>query len=273
VVTVRQGTATLLAVLAGLLAVAAAVCWSLDRGIVNEDAFADRAVSALHRDAVARAVSAEIDAQVQAHLPAQAASPAQVRAIVDRTVAGDSFERVFRQGALTTNRALLHNDGHDATLRVNLADVLRPTSPQLAAVVGDREVTVLALDAGPALRRTSRAADVVGMLAIALPFWALAALIGALFLAVRRGRAVAYFGLGAALAGALVLIAAYVARGRAQDQIEMTGVTDALARDAAAATWSVFTADLRLVAIVAIVAGLAVAVIATALSRSPAARA
>jgi hypothetical protein len=259
-VTARRVTSALLAALAGLLLVAGAACWSIDHGVISEDAFADKALDALHRDAVHRAVSQEITAQVQPHVPSAAASPDQVRAIVDRTVRSASFERVFRAGALATNRALFHNDGSDATLRVNLAEVLRPTSPQLAGVVGDRDVTVLSLDAGRDLDRLSRAADVVGMLGIALPFWAVAALIGALLLAPRKGRALGAAGVGAALTGALLLAAAYVARAVAQSQIDMVGVGDTQARAAAAATWSVYTADVRLIAIVAIVAGLLLAI-------------
>jgi hypothetical protein len=228
--------------------------------VIAEEPFADKAVDALHQDPVRRAVSQEIYAQVQPHVPSAAASSAQVRAIVERTVRGPAFERVFRDGAATTNRALFHNDGADATLRVNLADVLRPTSPQLAQVVGDRDVTVLSLDAGRALDRLSRAADVVGMLGIALPFWAAAALIGALLLAPRRGRAFAAAGAGAAIAGALLLAAAYVVRAVAQGRIDMVGVADAQARAAAASAWSVYTADLRLIAIVALIASVLVAI-------------
>jgi hypothetical protein len=269
-VTARRSISAVLAALAGVLAVAGAVCWSIDRGIVSETAFADRAVSALHRDAVQAAVSAEIYAQVQPHVPASAASPAEVRAIVDRTVAGRSFERVYRDGARITNRALFHNDGRDATLRVNLARVLRPESPQLAAVVGDRDVTVLSLDAGRALERTSRAGDLVGLAGVALPFWAAAAFVGALFLAPRPSRAVVAAGIAAAVTGALVFAGAYVVRAVAEADIEMAGVRDSEARAAAAAAWSVFTADVRLIAIIAVIVGLAATVIALVASRRPA---
>jgi len=269
-VTARWVISAVLAALAGVLAVVGAVCWSIDRGLVSEDAFADRAVSALHRDAVREAVSAEIYAQVQPHVPGSAASPDEVRAIVDRTVAGRSFERVYRNGALVTNRALFHNDGRDATLRVNLGAVLRQASPELAAVVGNRDVTVLSLDSGRALERTSRAADVIGLAGIALPFWAAAAFVGAVFLAPRRSRTVIALGLGGAATGAVVFAFAYVVRALAQADIAMAGVSDAAARAAAAAAWSVFTADVRLIAIVAVVVGLAAAVIAAVLGRRPA---
>jgi hypothetical protein len=268
-VTARRLTSAVLAALAGVLAVAGAVCWSIDHGIVSENAFADRAVSALHRDAVQAAVSTEIDAQVQSHVPAAAASPAEVRAIVDRIVAGASFERVYRDGARVTNRALFHNDGRDATLQVNLARVLRPESPQLAAVVGDRDVTILSLDAGRTLERTSRAADLIGLAGVALPFWAAAAFVGALFLAPRPSRAVVAAGLGAAVTGALVFAGAYVVRAVAEADIEMAGVPDADARAAAAAAWSVFTADVRLIAVIAVIVGLAATVIALVASRRP----
>jgi hypothetical protein len=258
-VAARQGIATLLAIVAGLLAVAAAACWALSHGIVDEQAFGDRAVAALDRDAVRSAIAAEIDAEVQPHVPASAASPSQVRTIVDRAVAGASFERVVRDGAITINRALFHADGRHATLRVNLAEVLRPSSPQLARLVGNRDVTVVSLDAGRALDRTSRAADLVSTLALVLPFFAAAALIGAVLLAGRRALGAA--GVAVAAGGALLLAGLLVARAHVDDAIALTGATAAQARAAAHGIWDSYAADLRTIAIVAIVAGLLVAAV------------
>jgi hypothetical protein len=258
-VAARQGIATLLAIVSGLLAVAAAACWALSHGIVDEQAFGDRAVAALDRDAVQRAISAEIYAEVQPHVPASAASPAQVRAIVDRAVGGASFQRVFREGAITINRALFHSDGTDATLRINLAQVLRPSSPQLAQVVGDRDVTVISLHAGRVLGRTSRAADVVSTLALVLPFFAAAALIGALLLGGRR--ALAGAGVAVAAGGALLLAGLLVARAHVDDAVALTGAPVALARDAARGIGDSYAADLRTIAIVALVAGLLIAAV------------
>lgn len=253
--TARGAISTLLAALAGLLIVLGATAWSLDRGVVAEDAFADKAVEALHHDDVRRAVSAEILTQVSGQVPAGVVSEAQLRTMVDRTVRGAAFERVFRQSAVSANRALFHDDGTNATIQVSLASVLRPTSPQLADLVGDRSVTVLRLGGSGATDATNRA-GLAGILGVALPFWAAAALIAALLVAPRRSRAIGAFGLGAAVGGGLLLAAAYAARSRAQDAIDLAGVGPAQARAAAAATWSVYTADTRLIALVAVAAGL-----------------
>lgn len=258
----RQGIATLLAVLAGLLAVAGAQCWSLSRGVIAQAPFADRAVQALHRDAVREAVSAEIAAQVDARLPDAIASPQRVGRVVDRMVATSSFEQVFHEEALSLNRALFHDAGSGGTLDVGLAGVLEPTSPRLAQVVGDTSVTVLSLRDGGTLRWTNRAADAIRTLGVLLPVVAVALLALALLLAPRRWAALGVAGLGAAAGGALALLGLGAAHARVEDRIELTAaVGTADARRATDAIWDVFAGDLRTIAFAAIAAGLVLAAV------------
>lgn len=260
--TVRQVTATLLAVVAGLLAVAGAHCWSLSRGVIAQQPFADRAVDALHRDAVRDAVSTEIASQVDARIPDSAASPARVRATVDRVVVTPAFERVFRQGALTLNRSLFHDAASSATLQVNLGRVLESTSPQLARVVGDRSATVLSLRGGLLLRRTNQAADVIRTLGVLLPFLAAAALVGALLIAPRRRWALGAAGLAVAAGGALSLLTLSAAHARLDDAIDLSSaVRVADARNAAEAIWDVFSSRPHTIALVAIAVRLVLALV------------
>lgn len=260
--TVRQVTATLLAVVAGLLGLVGAQCWSLSRGVIAQQPFADRAVEALHRDVVREAVSTEIASQVDARIPDFAASPARVRATVDRVVLTPAFERVFREGALTLNRALFHGAASGAALRVDLGRVLESTNPQLAGVVGNRNATVLSLRGGLLLHRTNQAADAIRTLGVLLPFLAAAALVGALLLAPRRRWALGAAGLAAAVGGALSLLALSAAHGRLDDAIELTAaVRVGEASDAADAIWDVYSGGLHTIALVAIAVGLVLALV------------
>ncbi len=195
-------------------------------------------------------------------MPDRAASPAQVRALVDLTVLTPGFATVFRDGALTLNRALFHRAAAGTTLTVDLGAVLEPTSPRLARIAGDRRATVLEFRADGVLSRTNRAADAVRACAVLLPLLAAAALVGALAMAPRRRLALGVAGLAAAAGGALLLLALSRGHARAGDAIDLgAAVPRADARAAADAIWAVFSHGAHTVAVVAVAAGVTVALI------------
>jgi hypothetical protein len=268
----RQTLATLLAVIAAVAAVLGASAWWARDGVIARDAFVDRAVTALDRDAVHRAVTDEITAQASAQVPAAAMSSAAIARVADRAVATPRFRRAFRAGAGDVNDALFATgpDSGSATLTVDLANVLGATSPQLAAVVatggGDSAVELVTISRDSLAIDTARAADLVRTLAIVLPALACFALAGALALAVDRRTVLTSAGLAALVWGALLLAGLFA--GHAAVEAAATsggGLSRSEARAAAGAVWDVYTSGLRTIAIVALVAGLVTCVGSVAL--------
>jgi hypothetical protein len=266
----RQILATLLAVVAAVAAVLGASAWWARDGVIAHDAFVQRAIRALDRGPVRPAVSDEIATQVLARLPAGTMSEASVTQLVDRAMRTRAFRRAFRDGASQVNDALFASgaDSGSATLTLNLAEVLESVSPQLAQLVAGTGATTVQL---ATVRRdslpidTGRAADLVRTLAVVLPALAFFALAAALAVATDRRRALAAAALASMVCGALQLaglVAGHAAvRGSAQPG---DGLNRSQSEKAAGAIWDVYTSGPRIIAIVALVAGLVVGVAALA---------
>jgi hypothetical protein len=260
----RQTLATLLAIVSALCAVLGACAWSVRDGVVARDAFVHRAVVALGQAPVRSAVAAEVADQVAARLPAGVVSSTELAAIVDRSIRTATFRRALRRGAGNVNDALFSSStGGSADLDVDLAAVLRQTSPQLAAAVsGGTSAHLVTVRTDSLPIDTRRAGDLVRTLAVVLPALAFFALAGALAVAVSRRGVVVAGGLAALVAGALLLVGLLV--GHAAGQAAATsgdGLDRAQARAAAGAIWDVYTSGPKTLAIVALVAGALLSVI------------
>lgn len=274
----RQILATLLAVVAALSAVAGASAWWVRDAVIDRAAFADRAVQALGHEPVRAAVRTEITAQVAQHVPSAVMSPTRIGALADTAIASRGFRRAVRSSAGDLNDALFSGDG-SATLSVDLAAVMRPLNPTLAAALsGHGEAELLTVRSSDLPIDTGRAAGVIRTLAVVLPALACFALAGALLVARDRRRALVAAAIAATVVGALLLGGLALGRSTAVGQASSgLGLDRAQARAAAGAIWDVYTGGLRTTGIVAVVAGLVAAAIAVAAgaigaSRRPAPR-
>ena len=256
----RQALALLLAVVAGLAAVAGASAWWMRDAVVSRDGFADRAAVALEQEAVRDAVEREIVAQVRDRLPAQVPR-ARVRDVVRRAVDGGAFDVALASGAAEFNDALVRG-APTSTFEIDMGRVLDQTDPEMAALVGDvGRARIARVHAGDLPVNPKRAADLVRGLAAVGPPLAFFALAGALAVARDRRAAVGAFGLAALVASLLLFAGLAAGRAAVRDEVRGgTGLSTAQARDAAAAAWSEATGGVRTVAIAGGAGGLLLAV-------------
>jgi hypothetical protein len=265
----RQTFATLLAVVAAVSAVLGASAWWLRDGVIARQAFVDRAVTTLDRDAVRRAIVDEIAAQAGAQVPAGVLPAATIRRVAERAVRTQRFRRAFRTAAGDVADALFQTGpgSGSATLTVDLAGVLGAVSPQLASVVAasgaDSSVELVTVRRDSLPIDTPRAADLARTLAVVLPALACFALAGAVALAVDRRRLLGSAAVSALVCGALLLAALFAGHAAVQSAATAGGgVSRAQARAAAGAVFDVYTGGLRTIAISALVVGLVAGVAA-----------
>lgn len=262
----RQLAAGLLAVAAVVLGLLGGVSVYVRDQIVDERAFAQRAVAALDRDEVHDAIVGEVTAQVRERVPGGVASDAQLQRIVGRVVDSRSFRRAFRLRALDADRVLFERgDASAATLR--LGDVMPAfdaVAPRLGALLDPSATARLLTLRGDSLGISMpRIADAADTLARVAPPLAALALLGSLLLASSRRGVLRILGAGALIAGALVLAGLSVGRSFALDAAEAgSGITVAQTRDAIGAAWDAYAGDLRPWAFGALAAGLLLTLLA-----------
>ena len=256
----RQALALLLAVVAGLAAVAGASAWWMRDAVVSQDGFAARAAVALEQEAVRDAAEREIVAQVAGRLPPEVPR-ARVRDVVRRAVDSGVFDVALASGAAEFNDALVRGDA-TSTFEIDIGRVLERTDPELAALLGDvGRARIARVHAGDLPVNPKRAADLVRGLAAVGPPLAFFALAGALAVARDRRGAIGAFGLAALVASLLLFAGLAAGRAAVRDEVRGgTGLSTAQARDAAAAAWSEATGGVRTVAIAGGAGGLLLAV-------------
>ncbi|HEY8582433.1 MAG TPA: hypothetical protein VIL49_05775, partial [Capillimicrobium sp.] len=157
----RQALAVLLAVIAGLAAVAGVASWQLRSALAEPEGFGDRVLSALDDPQVRRAVAAEIAAQAVA-----AGAPAGERTtgLVESAIATPAFRQRFRSGAEALHVTLVER-GEAGALRVDLGEPLRQADPQLGALLGDiGDAEVVVVEPGDLPVAPARAADALSAL-------------------------------------------------------------------------------------------------------------
>jgi hypothetical protein len=206
----RGAASVVLVTVGALLALAGSVLLYGSRALADRDAFADRAVEALHDPGVRDAVAGEIAGQVagRTFVPVP---PGRLEQAVHRGIATPTFERSFRRAAVATHDALF--EGRHDRVTFDVADAgtalvpsLREVAPSLGEDLPLRvEARLLEVDGLSAGVRVLRAGDDLGPAGPAL------LLLGALALAAgvavapdrRRGLTLA----AAAVAGAAAVLA------------------------------------------------------------------
>jgi hypothetical protein len=267
----RRGITALLVVAAACL-LAAAVGGYAAYAVLDEEAFADRAVRALDSDEVQSEAAARIaDRAVAAHPELAVGQAAIEDALLSGVIEQPEFAPAFRTAAARMHRAIFDDEdgpaelivpGSGAALRAELVDrlpLLRPRLPRIAdapllAVRGSGPEGALRALAPPARTVTGVATAVLGLAGLAL-------LLVALACARDRRHAVWGAGLAVAVTGGLVAAGVTGAHDVLMEQFD-TGYGDAVVT----AVWNAFLADLRLWGLAACAIGLVVAA-ATGLPR------
>jgi hypothetical protein len=236
-----------LVVIASCLLVLALVAGYARRAVVDSDQFANRATDALRDDSVRGLIATRITDEVVLKREEDliAARPL-IESVTAELVGTSAFAGLFRAAVGDVHRALFDRDQDTFTLAVGdvgtvLAEALEQLRPGVAREVRATErVAVVRRDLGSVGSDLAAAADKVRILGVLLLVLSLAAVAGALAISRDRRRTAVELGVGAAVAGVLLVVALGVLRSLALDSVDGPE-----ARDAAGAVWDAFVGDLR----------------------------
>ncbi len=254
-------------VLASLAIVLALVTAYVRHAFVDSDQFANRATVALRdssvRSVIAQKLTDEVILKNKADLIA--ARPI-IESVASDVVGGRAFTNLFRKAVRDAHGALFKRDQNTVTLTIAdvgavLAAALEQVRPEVARQLGSTErVELVERNIGSLSATLADIAERVQMLAVLLLVLSLALVAGALLLSRNRRQTVVELGVGAAVAGVL-LVAAYSAlRSIAVDQVH--GPDE---QAAARAVWDAFLGDLRTAAWILAACGVVVAAAAASL--------
>jgi hypothetical protein len=250
-------------IIGAVLLIAGTVALYAREQIVDREAFANRAVTALDDDGVRTLVGREIVIYLAERGSADlAAARPLLESVVDTLIQTEPFQRVFRAAAGEANRVFFVRDKENVLLDLgDAAEIvrfgLRSVSPDLARQLPeDLKPDLLAL----------RVADNVRTLGVVLPVIAVLLLMGAVAVARDRRVAVLRVGVAVGAAGAILLVALLVLEARTlagvygEDEL-----TDTEVRNAVAGLFDAFLGDLLTWALLLALLGIAVAAAAAAL--------
>jgi hypothetical protein len=263
----RQLATRLLVVLASLAIVLALVAAYARHAAVNSDQFANRATVALRdesvRSLIAQKLTDEVVLKNQADLIA--ARPI-IESVASDVVGGRAFTNLFRRAVRDVHRALFKRDKNTVTLTVAdvgavLAAALEQVRPEVARKLRSTErVELVERHIGSLSSTLADIAERVQLLAVLLLVLSLAFVAGALLLSRDKRQTVVELGVGAAVAGVVLVVAYSVARSIAVEHVE--GPDE---QAAARAVWDAFLADLRTAAWILAACGVVIAAAASSL--------
>ena len=256
-----------LVVLASLAIMLALVAAYARQAGVDSDQFANRATVALHDDSVRSLIAQKVTDEVVLKNEADliAARPI-IESVAAEIVGGRAFTSLFRKAVRDLHRALFKRDRNTVTLTLTdvgtvLAAALEQVRPALADELKATErVELVKSDIGSLSATLADIAETVELLALFLVLLSLVLVAGAIAVAPDRRQVVVELGVGAAVAGVLLVVAYSVARGVAVNHVQ--GPDE---QAAARAVWQAFLGDLRTAAWILAVSGAAVAAAAASL--------
>jgi hypothetical protein len=257
----RRGTAAILAVAAVCL-LAAGVGGYARHAVLDEDAFADRAVATLRSDEVREEVGARIGRRLIRARPELSAGEPMIEDAVARAVNSQpAFHAAFRDGAVRLHRGLFSDAGAEASMTVDGSGAM-VTAVLRRRVAGDvpqlEDVPLFTIGDGGtegALRRLAPVArDAALPLALGLAVAGLALLAAAVVR--ERDHRGAIWGAGLAVAAAGGLAAAGVTA--AQD-IVLESFDTSFGDAVVTSVWDAYLAELRIWTLAIGAAGLVVA--------------
>jgi hypothetical protein len=210
-----------LVILGAVLLLAGCITYYLRTQVLDQEAFADRAVAALEDDRVRDVVGREIVVNLidRGSTDLVAARPL-LESVVGAVIESRPFKSVFRQAAVETNRVFFARDRRNALF--DIADAaqlvrfaLKSVSPKIAAQLPrDMEGNLLALRRREFAGRTLAVADKVRVLGVVLPLLALLVLVAAVAIAPDRRIAVLRSGIAVGTSAALLAAALLILRAR-----------------------------------------------------------
>ena len=269
----RDIAAVVLVVLGAVLLFAGTITFYAREEIIDQEAFADRAVEALDDDGLRRVVGREIvvNAIERGSTDLVGARPL-LESVVEAVMETEPFRRVFRAAAVQTNRLFFVREKKNALFDLgDAAEVvqfaLRSVSPKVAKQLPeDIKPQLLTLRRRKFAGATLATADAVRPLGIVLPLLALLTFAAAIAVAPDRRVGVLRTGVaigasGAVLAAALLILRARVLAG----VIGEDEVTDQEMRDAVSGLLDAYVGDLIGWALVLAMFGLVIGAAAAAL--------
>ena len=269
-----RGTASvLLVIVAALLLLAGAVAHYARTEILDQDAFADRAVEALDDDRVRKVVRREIVVNLidRGSTDLVAARPL-LESVVDAVMQSAPFRALFRRAAVETNRLFFTRERRNALFDISDAAelvrfALRSVSPKLAKELPeDFEADLLTLRRRDFAGQTLAVADDVRVLGVVLPLLALLAFAAAILVAPDRRIAVLRSGVAVGVVGALLAVVLLILRARILAGLEGEDeLTDADVQAAGAGLLDAFVGPLIAGGLLLALGGLVVGAAAAAL--------
>ena len=262
-----------LVVLGAALLLAGSVTYYLRTQVLDQEAFADRAVAALEDDGVRKVVGREIVVNLidRGSTDLVAARPL-LESVVGAVIQTEPFQQIFRRAAVEANRVFFEREKSNALF--DIADsaqlvrfALKSVSPELAAQLPkDIEGNLLALRRREFAGKTLAVADDVRLLGVVLPLLGLLVLVAAIAIAPDRRIAVLRSGLAFGTSAALFAAALLILRARIlAGVIGEDELTDADVRGAVAGLLDAFLGDLISGAFLLALLGLVVGAAAAAL--------
>ena len=243
----RQLGSRVLVVVASVAMLLAVVAVYARHAIINSDQFANRASAALGDDSVRTLIAERLTDQVilARHANLQAARPL-IQSTAADVVGGGAFRGLFRSAVRDVHRAVIAQDQDTVTLTVAdvgtvLAAALEQVRPGLARQLEEaNRVALVHRDLDQLDSTIAGLVRALRTLALVLPVLALALVAAALWVAPDRRRAVVELGVGAAVAGVLLVVVLNLVRTAAIDR-----VNGADEQAAAGAIWDAYLGDLR----------------------------
>lgn len=229
-----------LAVVAAILVVAGTITYYARTQVIDQQAFADRALEALEGDEVRQLVGREIVTGLidRGSSDLVAARPL-IESIVDAALQTEPFRRLIRTAAVEANRTLFVHDHRSVALDLSDAAELvrfaaRSVSPRLAREIpDDLEPDLLKLQQREFATATLRAGDQLRTLGVVLPLLALLAFVASIAVAPDRRTGVLRAGVAAGTAGVVLAVVLLILRERTlAGVIGADEVTDAEMRGA-----------------------------------------
>jgi hypothetical protein len=265
----RRLLARTLVVLASISIVLALVVGYVRHAAVNSDQFANRATAALRDDSVNSLVAEKItDDLVLANQENLLAARPIIESVASSVVGSRAFTNLFRSAVRDVHRAVFDRDRDTVTLTIAdvgtvIAAALEQVRPALAKQVeATGKVELVKSDVGSVSGDLARVADRISVLALVLLVLSLLLVAGALAAAPDKRRTAVELGIGAAIAGVLLVVAFDVLRSIAVDHVD--GPDN---RAAAGAVWDAFLGDLHTAAWILAGAGAVIAASAASLIR------
>ena len=269
----RSSASIVLVILGAIVLLAGALAFYAREQIIDREAFADRAVTALDDDGLRLVVGREIVTYIVDRGAADlAAARPLVESVVGSLMQTDPFRRVFRAAARETNKVFF--DRHAENALFDLGDAaeivdfgLRSVSPKLAAQLpSDLKPDLVTLRRREFAGATLAVADDIRVLGLVLPLLSILLFAGAILVAPDRRVGVLRTGVAVGAVGALIAIALLVLRARTLAGVRGEDeVTDEEVRDAVAGLLDAFIGDLFLWALLLALLGLTVGAAAAAL--------